>query len=272
MKLKLFAAALAFAATGSAHALISDGASGNGELFFTLWDPAGEQSYTLDLNITMDTFLAGIAQPGARYEFTADANMNTFLGQVTQANKANLLFAIGAMDNTGATATNYYRYITTASDIKVGSSTQDQLTNNQLKNLGTSGDSYLGDVNSLLGAGNSVIVTNPAAVAYAGSAQWGSNWGKRANFTSTGVADDDDIIETTDLGMYFLRQSSGATSANNTRSIYASILQGGNQVYANFNYTNGKLIIAAVPEPETYALMLAGLGLVGFMARRRNRA
>jgi hypothetical protein len=28
--------------------------------------------------------------------------------------------------------------------------------------------------------------------------------------------------------------------------------------------------VAAVPEPETYALMLAGLGLVGFMARRKK--
>ena len=28
--------------------------------------------------------------------------------------------------------------------------------------------------------------------------------------------------------------------------------------------------LAAVPEPETYAMLLAGLGLVGFMSRRRN--
>jgi hypothetical protein len=30
-------------------------------------------------------------------------------------------------------------------------------------------------------------------------------------------------------------------------------------------------IAAAVPEPETYTMILAGLGLIGFAARRRNR-
>ncbi len=35
------------------------------------------------------------------------------------------------------------------------------------------------------------------------------------------------------------------------------------------NYA-GQLSVTPVPEPETYALMLAGLGLMGFIARRRR--
>ena len=39
-----------------------------------------------------------------------------------------------------------------------------------------------------------------------------------------------------------------------------------------FNGTLSGLTVSAVPEPETYALMLAGLGIVGFMAKRRKSA
>jgi len=34
---------------------------------------------------------------------------------------------------------------------------------------------------------------------------------------------------------------------------------------------SGGLVLAAIPEPETYAMMLAGLGLMGFVARRRKQ-
>jgi hypothetical protein len=39
-----------------------------------------------------------------------------------------------------------------------------------------------------------------------------------------------------------------------------------------FTFRIDSLTIAAVPEPETYALMLAGLGLVGWAAKRRKQA
>jgi DNA-binding beta-propeller fold protein YncE len=43
---------------------------------------------------------------------------------------------------------------------------------------------------------------------------------------------------------------------------------------SNFGGSSGQgevVRIAAIPEPETYALMFAGLGIIGFMRRRRRR-
>ena len=43
----------------------------------------------------------------------------------------------------------------------------------------------------------------------------------------------------------------------------------GTRVSSGANF-NGQLVLTPVPEPETYALMLAGLGIIGFVAARRK--
>jgi hypothetical protein len=59
-----------------------------------------------------------------------------------------------------------------------------------------------------------------------------------------------------------------------------SQLSGGDNIGWNFNvtwayggvYANGgtNITVAAIPEPETYAMLLAGLGFIGAVARRRR--
>ena len=45
-----------------------------------------------------------------------------------------------------------------------------------------------------------------------------------------------------------------------------------NSYSGSISITNGSPIAPPVPEPETYAMMLAGLGLLGFAARRKAKA
>ena len=74
------------------------------------------------------------------------------------------------------------------------------------------------------------------------------------------------LVGQIDSGDYFVigTSFSGTASASGTLKLYYWDSNNGDNVgsiSANIN---------AVPEPETYALMLAGLGAVGFMSRRRR--
>lgn len=50
-----------------------------------------------------------------------------------------------------------------------------------------------------------------------------------------------------------------------------NLASGGATLLGTYNGTLTGLTVSAVPEPQAYALMLAGLGAVGLMARRRRR-
>jgi hypothetical protein len=47
---------------------------------------------------------------------------------------------------------------------------------------------------------------------------------------------------------------------------------GGSEFYNSANWSASLNSVAAVPEPETYAMLIAGLGMLGFIGRRRQRS
>ena len=84
----------------------------------------------------------------------------------------------------------------------------------------------------------------------------------KATFVATAVAG-------TAQSFYYLDTNNGTSAST------ALVTQFGNAAgNATFHYNDaaGTLTfnqVAAIPEPETYALLLAGLGMLGFMGRRR---
>ncbi|PTR13654.1 MULTISPECIES: PEP-CTERM sorting domain-containing protein [unclassified Nitrosospira] len=60
----------------------------------------------------------------------------------------------------------------------------------------------------------------------------------------------------------------GMTDLNSLVSLPANVVLTAATAINN----HGQVVVNAsiVPEPETYALMLAGLGLIGFLTRRKN--
>ena len=69
--------------------------------------------------------------------------------------------------------------------------------------------------------------------------------------------------------------STGFALANYKWNLWPRVGAGSNTQISDFapnNTSLGVLAITPVPEPDALAMMLAGLGLVGFIARRRSKA
>jgi len=75
----------------------------------------------------------------------------------------------------------------------------------------------------------------------------------------------------------------GSSQSNNGVTVATQILAGSTTLPAGFYQLKvsgtalgatasygGNIVATPVPEPETYAMLLAGLGVVGFLARRRQ--
>lgn len=287
MKLKSLAIAAVAALSLPAFAAVSPGLAsppgainasyaGEGELFLVIADSTAKVSYTFDLGVKQTDFF-NVAQAEAGYTRTwsvGDANLTSFLGLVSAAN---LEWAVHALDQTGGIQPGGVRLFATVKNgdesrfgefdngrfSQGASAAQAGTFFNALNQSGTHGVSGVAPVY----ADNGSSVNRDSD---AGNGYYGSNGGLTSNlngrapfFFTNGVGQSSAFYQ-------FARSSTDplgfvtADPFNNTANNGSFLLAQAGSGY-ELTYT-----LAPVPEPGTFAMLLAGFLTVGAMARRRG--
>lgn len=271
------AALLAVAATSADAAQTSTFASGS-SVIFSAWD--ANNSYSLDVGKFLNDF-AGVDTAGSGTTANLTGNTTNALldsgssysgavaadGTIFDIVLNGFNFAPGASALWNLAAGDRFsrgRALFTEADTFSG------ITNTTVNNLGNRVTSYLG-----LGAAPTPLIGQTATSSdpfYADSASWGDTLGSAIVGTSNSLGGVSNV--------YLAWQKSTSTSGTlgSQAAGLAQLSAGGNSVFATTyvdgtNATHLKLFttaVAAVPEADTSAMMLAGLGLMGFIARRRN--
>lgn len=288
--LKALAAAAVLAGATPASAQIAPYSSGNGELFFNIYDPVGTPiSFFLDLRpmagapsntFTLNDFLpagapaqAGFAAPGTvttpgtTFSWiisNATAGWQTFkdTAGTTAGDKAAWRWNVVAGDSTGQPTGNHaHRYLSTS---KAALSLVDDQSNTNLVGFSAGTASYITAVNN---ATVGVVEPSGAIADSAGltSGYFGDgfqdNWGAKAVFNSTAGLGESQSF-------YYLhsRAASLAGAIQYQNAIGAATWRFSELGNGDFQLT----YLAPVPEAEQWAMMAAGLALLGVFARRRR--
>ena len=256
LKLKALAAALAVVVTAPVFATaIPTTASGDGGLLLSAWDPSANGgvglSYTLNLGMTESTF-----NGNTNYSFAPDANMTSFLSQVTAGN---VLWNVVAGDAVGGVAGGKLHYYVTGLVAPVTSTTSTNTTpsNSQLGKA-TAIDTYINLVNNDLASSNSVVHASLGSgdSEYAGSGSFGDRLAGQVPYSNIG-----------NLGASLLFSQFSSNGTSNLTKALVSPFAGNWSLSGNGGLTYG---VSTVPVPAAAWLFASGLvGMIG-VARRKN--
>jgi hypothetical protein len=266
-KLKALVAAVALAAVaGQAAADIQAGsstASPYGELVFYAYgfDASGNAAtYVKDLGVAFNTF---VTTPSfAATNLSTDANWTAFNSAALVGNKFWGVFATSTTAAATSTAAGVKALLTTA-------------TNNDVSGASTLHNNNL--VAAMNNANAAVLGINAGGTNYAANSSYFFDTTTNGSLQNLGSKLGNDYGST---GVFF-----GATNiiGDGTQAHMFDVLRGAGSNLAGvptvadvaatkvWKFSGANLsYVTAVPEPESYAMLLAGLGLMGFIARRRR--
>lgn len=255
-KMKALVAAVALTASMSASANMTTNNSGDSSLVLTLIDNVANISATFDLGYSNSTF---DRNTNNLWDITSGDYQDAWSSFWATATLADTQWAVASADNTG-TGVGARSLFTTKVDSTVNN-VQTTAFGTALNNF----DTYLAAANN---SGNHFTVTNGANVATSGNA-WAENtfaYGTNGSY-ATRIGDTTGAIDTQLMVWTVNSASSGLT--NTTQGQYKTA---GFNNYFSLSSDGNLSYVTAVPEADSWAMLLAGLGLMGFIARRRTAA
>ncbi len=260
-KMKALAGAVALltlSASGSVFAAFT-GTQGNSSVLFNAYESVSGYSFALDTGLRKDEITTSFA--AHNYNLATDANWTSFLSHVGASHVADIKWNVIAADtNSGSLDGDPVSYLTTGPLTGVPNGT----TNTQLNSWGGNFNSYVtasgnADAAGFVG-GNSTLHLKEGSADYASfEFAEGTNWNTKATFNTTaGLGDTLSLYEITKNGTL------------NLNKVNATLLG-----VATLSDTGGLTIsssVSPIPEADSWAMLLAGLSLVGAIARRRSRS
>ena len=257
MKTLISAAALvAFAASGSAFAAFT-GSQGNSSVLFNAYESVSGYSFALDTGLHKNDITSAFS--GTNFNLAADTNWTSFLSQVGPAHLSDIKWNVIAGDTTLGDGDSV-SYLTTGPASSVPHGT----TNTQLNSWGGNFNSYVtasGNVDAAgFAGGNSTLHLKVGSADYASfEFAEGTNWNTKANFNTTGALGDS-------LSLYDISKNGTANLNKVNATLVGSVTLSDTGALAITPVSP----VSPIPEPDTWAMLLAGLSLLGAMARRRS--
>ena len=256
-KLKVLVASLALVVALPASAAMDNSlAVGNSSLVLTLWNSVNQTSATFDLGVTKSTFDSASAQTFSLKGTDQIAAWNSFF---STGSLSDVKYGVFAGDTTGDPSQ--------ASFLTTGANAWSDIMNQDVISIASKFDDYILDNNNnsthYSAANGASFVSNPAANAYAGFVY----------NVDGGIADlGFDMIGNASSNLYLWSITAPTGNVDNYGTAAANKVGG---AYFSLNTVDGVLSyslasLAPVPEADTSAMMLAGIGLMGFIARRRK--